>query len=329
MASTPEYLVQALDFITADTSPAAAVENLHTGLVARVRRAFDDPNIVGVGISRKITGGKELDDLCVSFYVVKKLTPSKIAPKYLVPPVIATESGKAAYTDVKAIGRIVPQINPLAKAKPIESGFSVGHIKITAGTVGAIVKKDDKRFLLSNSHVLANSGKGKPGDKVVYPGPADDGVVPANWVASLTKAVPFTKGGKLVNEVDAALAEVREESLVRISYKLPKSKQPFATIAPARDMVVTKRGRTTGLTRGRIVDTDFRFVLNYDGVGQIGFTHQVLCERYTDGGDSGSLVIDVATGKIVGLHFAGANGGSVFNPIQSVIQALGFTFTAS
>ena len=328
MAPTPKHLLEALDLITSATEPKAAVESLHAIQAARVRGTFDDPNIVGVGVSKKVTEGKELDSLCVCFYVVKKLPPSKIAHRYLVPPVIATQRGQATYTDVKAIGQIVPQIQPLVKQKPTESGFSVGHIKITAGTVGAIVKKGGKRYLLSNSHVLANSGKGKPGDKVVFPGPDDDGKVPENWVAVLSEAAPFTKGGAFVNEVDAALAEMREEKLADISYNLPKTKKPLATILPERDMVVTKRGRTTGITRGRIIDTDFRFVLNYDGVGQIGFTRQVLCERYTDGGDSGSLVIDVATGKIVGLHFAGANGGSVFNPIQSVIKALGFTFTA-
>lgn len=329
MPSTPKYLLEALDFITADTEPKAAIESLHATHVTRVRKTFDDPNIVGVGVSKKVTEEKELDSLCVCFYVVKKLPPSKIAHRYLVPPVIATDSGQATYTDVKAIGRIVPQALPLVKQKPVESGFSVGHIKITAGTIGAIVKKGSKRYLLSNSHVLANSGNGKPGDKVLYPGLADGGKVPANWIAILSEAAPFTKGGAFVNEVDAALAEIRAERLADISYKLPKAKKPLATIAPERDMVVTKRGRTTGLTRGKIIDTDFRLVLNYDGVGQIGFTRQVLCERYTDGGDSGSLVIDVASGKVVGLHFAGASGGSVFNPIQSVIKALGFAFTAN
>jgi len=327
MPSTPKHLIEALDFITADTAPKAVAESLHATQVTRVRRTFDDPNIVGVGVSKKVTEGKELDSLCVCFYVVKKLPPSKITHRHLVPPVIATDRGQAAYTDVKAVGRIVPQVQPLVKLKPIESGFSVGHIKITAGTLGVIVKKGDKRYLLSNSHVLANSGKGKPGDRVIYPGKADGGKVPANWVAILSEAAPFTKGGAFVNEVDAALAEIREERLANISYKLLNTKAPLATIIPERDMVVTKRGRTTGVTRGKIIDTDFRFVLNYDGVGQIGFTRQVLCERYTDGGDSGSLVIDVASGKIVGLHFAGAEGGSVFNPIQSVIKALGFAFT--
>jgi hypothetical protein len=329
MPSTPTYLLKALDFITSDKEPTAALETLHATHVTRIRRTFDDPNIVGVGISKKSTEGRELEDLSICFYVVKKIRPSKVKPRNFIPPVIAAPDGKAAYTDVKAIGRIVPQIKPLVKSKPIQSGFSVGHVDITAGTVGAIVKKGSKRFILSNSHVLANSGLGKAGDKVLYPGPADDGNDASNWVATLRKAVPFKKGGALVNEVDAALAEVRPERLADVNFQLLKAKTPFGTAVAERDMIVTKRGRTTGVTRGRVVDTDFRFVLNYDGVGQIGYTHQVLCERYTDGGDSGSVVVDASNGKIVGLHFAGANGGSVFNPIQSVIKALGFTFTSS
>lgn len=35
------------------------------------------------------------------------------------------------------------------------------------------------------------------------------------------------------------------------------------------------------------------------------------------------MVIDKATGRAVGLHFAGADGGSVFNPIDEVLKALG------
>ena len=329
MPSTPQDLLDALDLITAEKTPTAALETLHATHIKRVREAFDDPNIVGVGVSKKVTEGKELAALAVCFYVVKKLPAKRIAPRYLVPPVIANRNGRATYTDVKAIGRIVPQVRPLVKESPIESGFSVGHVDITAGTVGAVVRKGAKRYLLSNSHVLANSGLGKPGDRVLYPGPADGGDAKTDWAATLRKAVPFKKGGALINEVDAALAEVRPEKLQELTFKLPKAKLPFATIAPQRDMVVTKRGRTTGTTTGKIIDVDFRFVLDYDGVGQIGYTHQVLCERYTDGGDSGSLVIDVKTGKVVGLHFAGANGGSVFNPIQPVIKALGFTFTSN
>jgi hypothetical protein len=329
MPSSPKHLLDVLDFLTSESDPTAEAESLHALHATKVRRTFDDPNIVGVGISKKVTSGSELDALSVCFYVVKKQVRTRVPPRYLIPPVLASPNGRATFTDVKAIGRVVPETNPLVKNKPIESAFSVGHVKITAGTLGAIVKKGAKRYLLSNSHVLANSGKGKSGDKILYPAIADGGVAPANWVATLSETVPFTTGGSFVNEVDAALAELREERLPRVKYTLSQANKPFAVIVPERDMVVTKRGRTTGLTQGKIIDTDFRFVLNYDGVGKVGFTRQVLCERYTDKGDSGSLVVDVETGKIAGLHFAGANGGSVFNPIQSVIKALGFTFTTN
>ncbi|MEK6320694.1 MAG: hypothetical protein AABN33_03310 [Acidobacteriota bacterium] len=45
--------------------------------------------------------------------------------------------------------------------------------------------------------------------------------------------------------------------------------------------------------------------------------------KYTKPGDSGSLVLDQKTGRAVGLHFAGANSGSVFSPIDDVLNALG------
>mgnify|MGYP003694317331 CR=1 FL=1 len=61
-------------------------------------------------------------------------------------------------TDVKQIGKLLPQAN--IRKSPIKSGYSVIH-SITAGTVRAIVKKGRMYFILSNSHVLALSGKGK------------------------------------------------------------------------------------------------------------------------------------------------------------------------
>ena len=69
----------------------------------------------------------------------------------------------------------------------------------------------------------------------------------------------------------------------------------------------------------------FRFVLSYEeeGAGQVGYLDQVMCTRYSDEGDSGSLILQQGSRKAVGLHFAGADGGSVFNPIGDVLTALG------
>jgi hypothetical protein len=328
MGTTPKHLVQVLDFITKGEEPQATIESLHVRQVRNVRSVFEDPNIVGVGVGKKVSDEKETDELCVCFYVEKKLPPSKVTGRHFVPPVIAAGDGRSVYTDVKKLGRVSLEAKALIKRRPIESGFSVGHVKITAGTLGAIVKKGAKRYLLSNSHILANSGKGRPGDKIVYPGPDDGGEAPADWVAVLSKAVALIKGGAFVNKVDAALAEIRQERAKDLQYALASAKLPLGVTAPKRDMIVTKRGRTTGKTKGKIIDIDFRIQINYPGVGKLGFTNQVLCERYTDGGDSGSLVLDAASGKIVGLHFAGAEQGSVFNPIDAVMKALNFTFAS-
>jgi len=63
--------------------------------------------------------------------------------------------------------------------------------------------------------------------------------------------------------------------------------------------------------------------MTYEGVGAVGYVDQVLCTRYSEGGDSGSLVLEEATDKAVGLHFAGSLNGSIFSPISVVLKMLG------
>ena len=92
-------------------------------------------------------------------------------------------------------------------------------------------------------------------------------------------------------------------------------------------MQVQKTGRTTDHTIGTILDINFRFKISYPNPAAsgertpLGFRDQVRCSRYTDGGDSGSLVCDMDR-KAVGLHFVGSTSVSVFSPIQFVLDAL-------
>ncbi len=322
---TPKNLLRALDLMTQDAKPA--VESLGVAGAnhfERTRRVFEDKNIVAIGISQKVTEKQDVGELGLCFYVEKKLPKSKIDPGKMVPPVMALPDGSAAFTDVKQIGRLVPQVNK--RNAPLQSGFSVGHFEITAGTLGAIVTKGKKHFVLSNSHVLAKSGLAKKGDRIIFPGDADGGTLPKNLIGKLSEFEKFVVGDKFVNHVDAALAEIDEQRLKNANFQIFGAKS-LNVIEPVRGMKVCKRGRTTGDTESTVQDVNFRFILEYKGVGKVGFLDQVLCERYTAGGDSGSIVVDKKSGKIVGLHFAGASGGSVFNPISAVIKALKFKFT--
>ncbi len=329
MPDTPRELLDALNLVTRPSAPqpemlgGGPTGRARARHVERVRDIFEDKNIVAVGISEKLTEGRKTGVLSLCFYVEKKVPKSRIKVGTLVPPVMASADGAAVLTDIKPIGRLRPQVQK--KFRPVQSGFSVGHKDITAGTLGAIVKKGNRRFILSNCHVLANSGLGRRKDAVFYPGP-DDGGTTANLVGTLMQFVKFKVGGDFNNRVDAALCAIDKGRLDQLDFTIPGLKGAPGTIAAKRGMKVIKFGRTTGNTEGEVQDTHFRLVLKYPGVGDVGFLDQVFCSRYSKPGDSGSIVLDKESGKIVGLHFAGADGGSVFNPIAEVIAALKFQF---
>jgi hypothetical protein len=330
MTATPRYLIDTLDMIIARKAPSAkAVGSVGSRHITRVRDAFEDKNIVGIGISEKWTEKKSTRALSLCFYVKRKIAKSKLKLHRYIPPVVASREGRAVFTDVKTIGAIRPQVS--SKADPIQSGFSVGHVSGQTGTIGAIVKKGSKRFILSNSHILALSGNAKKGDGVAYPGPFDGGTASANLIGKLAEFVPFKTGDDFPNSVDAALAEVVTERLEDLDFTLFGVKGAPASIAPQRGMTVIKRGRTTDdRGEGIIHDVNFHFVAEFAGVGIVGFHDQVLCSRYTRTGDSGALVVDKESGKIVGLHVAGGEtDGSIFTPMTTVVSALGFRFATS
>jgi hypothetical protein len=321
---TPKELLEALALVRDAKLPQLeSLDALELKHVERVRNMFEDPNIVGVGISEKETEKKAVGGLALCFYVERKLPKSKVKATKMVPPVLSVADRNAVFTDVKAIGKVLPQIN--RRQSPILSGYSVGNVTDT-GTLGAIVRKQNKLFLLSNSHVLAKSGKGKAGDAIFYPGRADLDGAKEQRVGTLSGIFPFQQTEDFVNRFDAALAEVDKPLLDSLDLSIHLAKKPIGTVAPVRGMTVVKRGRTSGNSEGTVEDVHFSIAIKYPGVGKIGFIDQVLCTRYTKSGDSGSIVVDKKSGNVVGLHFAGSTKGSVFSPISAVLSALKIQF---
>jgi hypothetical protein len=95
------------------------------------------------------------------------------------------------------------------------------------------------------------------------------------------------------------------------------------TIKAKAGMKVTKLGRTSNKTQGKVLSAKFRVLrMPYPGVGNVSFGDQILITRFTAPGDSGSLVVDVKSKKAIGLHFAGAKGGSVSAPIDRVLDLM-------
>ncbi len=237
--------------------------------------------------------------------------------------------------DLRYIGAVrkSQQPSPLqGQVRPLRPGISVGHLRVTAGTIGAFVQSGGQTMLLSNNHVLANENKAVVGDDVLQPGHADGGTDPADAVAKLTNFVAIDFNGP--NQVDCAVATVdggiqfdaaNLDALGRLAGVRRVPLGPNENVA--------KVGRTTGVTRGIVLATELDNVgVEYDS-GDAVF-HDVIeiqtstGSPFSHGGDSGSLIVDGGL-EAVGLLFAGSDTGgpnslglTYASPIDSVFQAL-------
>lgn len=323
--STPKGLLEALALITtAPETSLQALGSVRAAQVRRIRSLIQTRNVVGVGISEKTSDDETTGELSVCFYVKQKLSPKRVRGDAMVPPLVCAYGTKAYLTDVKEVG--VCRLH-LGDGRELKSGISVSHASDPAGTIGAIVKKANKLFILSNSHVIALSGKARMGDPVLSPGTTDGGRMPSDVVAKLAQFVPFNRSGD--NEVDVAIAEILPDRLADVRLQIPHVNVPIRIVAAQRGMQVAKFGKSTRDTTAHVIDVHFRLSLRYPhNVGLLRFVDQVLCTGFADSGDSGALVIDVDTGGVVGLHFAGGDSVSICNPIRPVIKALDISFAA-
>jgi hypothetical protein len=93
-------------------------------------------------------------------------------------------------------------------------------------------------------------------------------------------------------------------------------------------MKVHKHGRTTGYTRGRVIDVSGDFNLSYD-FGTARFVDQIVIVgdsgSFSNSGDSGSLIVERTSNQATGLLFAGSSSHTIANHISDVLAALGVT----
>ena len=139
--------------------------------------------VVGVAIGFRNFKEQTTDQLAVAVLVEQKKPVEALSADDLVPQQV-----NGMRTDVIEVGRLEAHINPRDRFRPhVPAGVSIGHYKVTAGTIGAIVfdRNTGEPLILSNNHVLANSNDSAIGDAVLQPGPTDHGVRPDDVVAKL------------------------------------------------------------------------------------------------------------------------------------------------
>ncbi len=290
-------------------------------------RLFRKRNVVGVGLAKKVVGGRATDEPCVVVLVEKKLPKSELRPRDLVPETI--ESMK---TDVVETGRIQALQARTGRFRPAPGGVSIGHYRITAGTLGVVAHHSGVRMILSNNHVLANQNAGVVGDPILQPGPYDGGT-DRDRIATLETFVPIVFDGfwdwflglfgivrPVRNVVDAALGRpLRDED---VSDEILDVGTVSGTVPGTLGMPVRKSGRTTGLTQGEITAVGATVRVFYGLTRTARFRDQFVASALSQGGDSGSLVVDTGN-HAVGLLFAGSANTTILNPIAQVGSLLG------
>lgn len=359
------------------------------------------PNVVGVGVGYKNRQGESTGEVSVVILVERKLPIAALSADDLVPKEL-----EGMRTDVMEIGVIRAQQTAKERYRPvIPAGVSIGHYKITAGTLGAIVKDrtTGERMILSNNHVMANSNDALKGDAILQPGATDGGVNPADLVATLERFIPLRYVGdpdvpqqptptpnptptptptpnpstgscdivalivalanaiaKLVgsqqrvasttsqalataaltgtntipvaqttpeNRIDAALAKLNNPTM--FSDEIRNIGTITGTKPAALGMRLRKYGRTTEYTEGAVTLLNATVNVGYStaaGAKTARFVGQVITESMSKGGDSGSLMVDAAENKAVGLLFAGSDLATIFTPIDLVLEALNIKF---
>lgn len=177
---------------------------------------------------------------------------------------------------------------------------------------------DVAEFVAGIGNLLARlNGSGQRLQTV--PASAVEAPAPVNRIAAQT-VIP-------TNSIDAALARPINPEM--FSPEILGIGLITGTMAPRIGQSVRKSGRTTGLTTGIVTQMNAVIDVGYQtlaGPRTARFTGQTVTTGMSQGGDSGSLIVDAASQNAVGLLFAGSGTATIFTPIDVVLNALGVSF---
>ena len=203
----------------------------------------------------------------------------------------------------------------------IKSGGSIGHYKITAGTLGGFVEDDKNYYMMSNNHVFANSNQCFGGDPIIQPGPVDTGNRNPVIVGHLDKWFPLSKVARDGVDVAVAIFSDNVDFFHPWDYTgIGRIKKTHVTNRMSVTRVI-KRGRTTGVRRGTVsafeldgIQIDYGTpsdpaIVTFDE--QIEIIGSPPSRDFSAGGDSGSFIIDRDTMQVYALLYGGgpdANG---------------------
>jgi len=304
--------------------------------VARAR-SIDSAGILGVGFS----GAGVPGETSLVVYVENSADEDQVRREMSDTMGVRAASDDKLNIEVEVTGLVKAFTTNKSRFRPAPAGASIGHIDITAGTIGGWARgrgdRQRRQLLVSNNHVIANSNLGSFGDSLIQQGPADGGVNPADRIAILERFVTIDFGAGANNFVDCASGWCWPDLIERhhVYHRASTTAKFFKTgntvIEPVVNMVVGKTGRSTDLTQGTIRATDVSLNVDFESAGVAHFRDQFSVQAtnasdFSAGGDSGSFVWQWSPGlSPVGLLFAGGRGTTFCNRMSRVISALDIT----
>lgn len=308
-------------------------------------------NVVATGIGYKTVSGRLTSDLAIICSVEVKKSQTRLRKEDIIPPFI-----QDVPTDVNSTGILRSLVDQTVRLRPALGGCSIGHYQVSAGTLGCLVKKGDVIYILSNNHVLANSNNASLGDIILQPGSYDGGLEPLDRIAQLSDFVPISfeeaNGGTSCNYTKIIInclnslsqlmgsrtrlrafrlqqAENKTDCAIAMPFNVNDVKNEILQIGVINGvkdgelgMSVKKSGRTTGLTTGIIQQIDVTSQVSYGTNKMAIFSDQLMAGAMSQGGDSGSAVLD-DDNNLIGLLFAGSESTTIINRISNVFDSLG------
>ncbi len=276
-------------------------------------------------------------------------TPPAIFPATNGFTVTATSQANASVSASASLVVVYPNNTAGVQALPMQFGVTGGNSQdFTAnscciGTLGSLWNFNGQQYILSNSHILARSGQGIVGEAINQPGAAACFSSP-NAVANLSFQSALqptsTSQGIAESNVDAALALVVPGTVditgAILDLGVPgttsiASAPPSGTLElPSLDMQVAKTGRTTGLTCSNLAVINSSISIDYPSfcggptlfssifVGQLAFKGGA---SFSAPGDAGSLIVDTANARPIGLLVGGNGDLTIAHPIGDVVNA--------
>jgi len=302
---------------------------------------FEAAQGVDLGMALRIHNAHTPDLMDIEGVVGTALTVDGENPRIRVYTMHGAVRGVPTHVEGIPVERVVTGMfyaddanDPTTRERPAPNGFSIGHPNITAGTLGAVVRNVNTNvcYALSNNHVLADINKASIGDNALQPGPYDGGSNPADAIASLSAFEPIDFSGSPTNTFDAAIAELFNPTN-DVTGATPSPPDGYgapltAPVSASLHMDVKKFGRTTGYTFGIIEEIAVTVDVCYESQGPFRckslarFTGQIGISpgSFSDGGDSGSLIVQSSDKSPVGLLYAGSSTRTLANPIDLVLD---------